>query len=307
MTSPAIRPKLKNIQFPNIITQVIFRGNFMYTFWYYIKNLYLKFIKDDILFLASGIAFNLMICSIPLILIIFSLGGFALSNSATLWNKTVLYVQSLIPVSSERIINNTQAIIRDRKLIGIIGLVGIAFTATRLFASLRTVLDNVFEVTHVRGIIHGKVFDFTMLLLLGMIVVLANMAFTFLPNMLRESVLFKNSVFFLRTILESHSVAIVATFLLTANFIFFSYKFFPSKKINTSTCFIATSIATIFFEISKHIYRHFLSLYPDFNRIYGTLAAIVAMIFWFYLFSLVYIAAAEFAFIHEKRSSSMKQ
>ena len=51
---------------------------------------------------------------------------------------------------------------------------------------------------------------------------------------------------------------------------------------------IATSIAAVFIEITKHLYRYYLTLYPGFNRIYGTLAAIVAMIIWFYLSSLVY-------------------
>ena len=105
--------------------------------WYYIKHLYLKFNKDDGFFLASGVAFSLLICIIPLILIVFSFVGFSLSSSAELWEKLVLYLKSLIPVSSESIISNTQALIRDRKLIGLIGLIAAAFTATRLFAAIR--------------------------------------------------------------------------------------------------------------------------------------------------------------------------
>ena len=43
----------------------------MYSFWDYLHSLWHKMYRDDILFLASGIAFNLLICLIPLILIIF--------------------------------------------------------------------------------------------------------------------------------------------------------------------------------------------------------------------------------------------
>ncbi|MFH1070825.1 MAG: hypothetical protein V1794_14505, partial [Candidatus Glassbacteria bacterium] len=74
----------------------------------YLIKLWNKFIRDDILFLASGIAFNLLICVIPLILIIFAIAGYILSSSTGLWDKVVVYIQNLIPVSSERIINNTQ-------------------------------------------------------------------------------------------------------------------------------------------------------------------------------------------------------
>ena len=275
----------------------------MYSFWYYIKNLWFKFIKDDALFLASGIAFNVAITTIPLILIIFSIAGFAFSSSAELWDNTVLYIQSLIPVSSESIISNTQRWVKDRTWIGIIGLAGIAFTATRLFASLRTVLDTVFEARHTRGIIHGKLFDFMMLLLLGIMMIVANMFIIFLPRFFRENALFNNSVFSMLQVFQSQFVGIVLTFLLTVALLFISYKFFPSKSMDNGTCLIATLITAVVIEITKHLYLYFLRMYPDFNRIYGTLGAIVAMIFWFYISSLVYVVAAEIAFIHEKRKS----
>ena len=263
------------------------------------KKLWGKFIRDDVLFLASGIAFNIVICVIPLILIIFAIAGYMLSSSTDLWDRVVVYIQNLIPVSSERIINNTQRLIEDRTLIGIIGLVSLAFTATRLFASLRTVLDYVFETKHTRGIIHGKLFDFTMLLLMSMIVILTNLTFHFLPRLFRENILLNNRIFSLISLFESQVVGIILTFLLTVGLLFISYKFFPSKKMANDTCLIATLIAAVFIEITKNIYGWFLSMYPEINRVYGTLGAIVALIFWFYISALVYVVAAEIAFIHE--------
>ena len=104
-------------------------------------------------------------------------------------------------------------------------------------------------------------------------------------------------------VFESHLVGTAFTFMLTVALLFISYKFFPSKSMRNGTCLIATSITAVVIEITKHLYIYFLRMYPDFNRIYGTLGAIVAMIFWFYIISLVYVVAAEIAFIHEKRKS----
>jgi len=273
----------------------------MKTIWYYIKNLYSKFIEDDILFLASGIAFSLLICFIPMLLIGFSIVGFSLSTSGELWDKIVLYLEEVIPVSSESIINNTYPLIRDHKVIGIIGLLGVAFTATRLFATVRVVLDCVFEVRHTRGIIHGKIFDFTILLLLGMVMVLANLGITFMPNLRIFDIDLSGNTYSLYTLIESRSFALAVPFATTIALLFFSYKFFPSKRTRTDTCLIACAIAGVFWEITKHLYKYYLTLYPAFNRIYGTLAALVALVVWFYLASIVYVMAAEIAFIHEKR------
>ena len=273
----------------------------MKTIWYYIKNLYYKFIEDDILFLASGIAFSLLICFIPMLLIGFSIVGFSLSTSGELWDKIVLYLEEVIPVSSESIINNTYPLIRDHKVIGIIGLLGVAFTATRLFATVRVVLDCVFEVRHTRGIIHGKIFDFAILLLLGMVLVLANLGITFMPNLRIFDIDLSGNTYSLYTLIESRSFALAVPFATTIALLLFSYKFFPSKHTRTDTCLIASAIAGVFWEITKHLYKYYLTLDPAFNRIYGTLAVLVALVVWFYLASIVYVMAAELAFIHEKR------
>ncbi|MBN2288769.1 MAG: YihY/virulence factor BrkB family protein [Candidatus Glassbacteria bacterium] len=275
----------------------------MLTVWYYIKNLYLKFIKDDVLFLASGIAFSLLICLIPLMLIVFSIVGFSISSSSELWDRLVPYLESIIPISSESIINNTYPVIRDHKLIGAIGLIGVAFTATRLFATVRVVLDCVFEVRHTRGIIHGKLFDFSILLILGMLMVLANLGITFMPDLSAFDIDLSGNTYSIYPLIESRIFALVVPFVLTVALILFSYKFFPSKRTRTDTCLIATAIAGMFWEITKYLYKYYLSLYPTFNRIYGTLAALVAILIWFYLASIVYVMAAEIAFIHEKRTA----
>lgn len=280
----------------------------MYSLWDYAHSLWHKMYRDDVLFLASGIAFNLLICLIPLILIIFSMAGYAMSSSNQLWDNLVVYLQSLLPVSSERIISNTQRLINDRGWIGLLGLVGLALTATRVFAALRTVLDRVFEARHTRGIIHGKLFDFAMLIIIAALLIVANFAFHFLPALLRENLLFNNEVFSITPLLQSRAVGVVFTFLLNGVFLFFTYRFFPSRSVRTDTCLIATSIAVTVFEASKYLYGMFISMYGEFNRIYGTLAAIVVLILWFYISSMVYVIAAEIGFIHEQgRMRSLKR
>lgn len=277
----------------------------MHTLWYYIKNLYFKMIKDNALFLASGVAFNLLISVIPLMLIIFSIGGFAMHTSAELWDKTVQFIQGLIPVSSERIINNTRALIRDRAWLGILGILGVAFTATRLFATLRTVLDVVFEADRSRGVLHGQVFDFAMLFLLGLVLVLSNLLITFVPDIAHLNQLFRGRLPAVESFLGSTPFEVFGTFCLTLILLFFTYRLFPSCKVSTGTSWTASLIAAVVIELTKHAYRWYISLYPDINRVYGTLGAILALLFWFYISSLVYVMAAETAMIRKRRRESM--
>lgn len=273
--------------------------------WYYIKNIAIKTVKDDALFLASGVAFSILICIIPLILVVFSIVGFTLNTSNELWSNVVVYLQSVIPVFSESIISSTRTLIRDRALIGIIGLVMTAFTATRLFAVLRTVLDTVFEVEHVRGLVHGKLFDFTILFTIGTAMAIINIGVTFLPTLEVFHYLVNLSGASGSFMLNSKFFHILFPLPLTMIMFFITYKFFPSKKPRTDTCVIATVIAGLFWELSKNFYRIFLENSSDFSQVYGTLGALMAVLIWFYLASLIYIIAAQIGFIHEKRPANI--
>ena len=275
--------------------------------WYYIKNVAIKTVKDDALFLASGVAYSLLICIIPLLLVIFSIVGFTLNTSNDLWSNVVIYLQSVIPVFSDNIISNTRTLIRDRALLGIIGIVATAFTATRLFAVLRTVLDTVFEVEHVRGLVHGKLFDFTILFTIGTAMAIINIGVTFLPTLEVFQYLVKLGGLSGSFLVNSKLFHILFPLPLTMIMFFFTYKFFPSKKPRTDTCIIATVIAGLFWETSKNFYRIFLENSTDFTQVYGTLGAVMAVLIWFYLASLIYIIAAQIGFIHERRPTSIKQ
>ncbi len=253
--------------------------------------------KDDILFLSSGLAFTFLLYTIPLILLIFALAGFTLTNSEQLWQNTVLYLQSLIPVSSERITSNARAIIDDRQWLGAIGLAALALFSSRLFASLRTALDTVFEAPHERHPLRAKLFDLTVMLSLVLLVVTVNLAFSLLPALLSHRFGDRLGLGFLRSFIEARRVLEAGTFLVTAGLIFITYKFFPAKRPRTATCLVATAIAAVLIELTKIGYRYYLSAYPSFNKVYGTLGAFVILVFWFYISSFVYILAAEAAFV----------
>ena len=55
----------------------------------------------------------------------------------------------------------------------------------------RQVLDVVFEADRSRGVLHGQVFDFAMLFLLGLVLVLSNLLITFVPDIAHLNQLFR--------------------------------------------------------------------------------------------------------------------
>jgi membrane protein len=120
--------------------------------------------EDNIFFLASGVAFNILLAFVPFVLLLVSgLGYFLdLSPAASLSRISVL-VDRLLPAESSRMGGVIMALmneaIRVRGTVGIVSAVTFLWFSTRLFGSLRAVLALVFDLDRDRGIVDGKIFD----------------------------------------------------------------------------------------------------------------------------------------------------
>ena len=84
------------------------------------------------LFLASGLAFTLVTCLIPVLFFMVSLAGFVLSRKAA--SEVVLtQLSDLVPVYKEELHEILAQIIRRRSLSGILGTAVLLIFASQLF------------------------------------------------------------------------------------------------------------------------------------------------------------------------------
>ncbi len=128
-----------------------------------------KLEADNIFFLASGLAFNLLICFIPLLLVILSILGFFLYSSQEITEHLRIYLGKMLPQASPKITADIMHLIKTRKLVGLIGFLGLLWAATRLFSSIRTVLDKTLEVTWPHGYLKEKMVDLFMVFVSGLL------------------------------------------------------------------------------------------------------------------------------------------
>src|SRR4030067_3073286 len=112
------------------------RGRFQFL-WAILK----KFDSDHGFFLSSGITFSLLICLIPLLLLLLALLGTYLYSDREVLNHIRHYLERVVPSLDPRIMNNLLKIVRDRKIVGILGIAGLVWTSTWAFSSIRISLD----------------------------------------------------------------------------------------------------------------------------------------------------------------------
>ena len=261
-------------------------------FWSALK----KFDRDHGFFLSSGITFNLLICLIPLILLLLALLGTYHYSYREVLSHIRRYLENAFPSPDPRIMNNILRIIRDRKIVGVVGIGGLVWTSTWVFSSLRTALNVVFQAREGRGILRGKGIDLLMILLAG-IFLLLSMVFTSVMTFVQGYRFspFLNMVPIIRFILKY-----VIPFLFTFWMCFLIYKIIPNKRIHFKTALQAAFFTSLLWEAAKHLFAWYVLHLGKFSMVYGPLSALAIFFLWIYYSSVILILGGEVAFLLDR-------
>ena len=108
------------------------------------------------LFLASGLAFTLLTCLIPVLFFVVSLAGFVLSRRAA--SEIVLaQLSEIVPVYKAELHDILAQIIRRRSLSGILGTAVLLIFASQLFAHGAPRAERRLRLHRRSGFVHGVI------------------------------------------------------------------------------------------------------------------------------------------------------
>ncbi len=266
-------------------------------FWSVLK----KFDSDHGLFLSSGITFNLLLCLIPMSLLLLAIVGTYLYSDREVLNHIRRYFENAVPSLDPRIMRNILRIIRDRKIVGILGIGGLIWTSTWVFSSLRTAFNMIFRVEKDRGILQGKAIDLFMILLAGIFLLM--------------SMIFTSGITFIQSNRFSHLLAMGQTlrfilkyiipFLFTFWMCFLIYKIIPNRKIYFKTALQAALFTSLLWEVSKQLFGWYVQHLGRFSMVYGSLSTLAIFFLWIYYSSAILLLGGEVAFLLEKRGDGI--
>jgi membrane protein len=259
-----------------------------------------KFQRDNAFFLARGIAFDIVVCLIPAIFLLFILFGFLFESPQKTIQFMSSYLKSMIPFSSQQVLRSLFSVVKVKKVLGIVGVIGLLWTLSRVFGSIRTVLDTVFQVKEGRGLIQAKLFDLKMMFLSSLFflgTVLITSIFSLLKKISGNFLEMK----FLYLGMPGELINIFLAFSFTLLLFFCLYKFIPYGRTLTKTAFAAALITSILWEIAKHGFRYYLFGVVDLGQVYGSFGLLFALIFWVYYSCIVFILGAEIGWVLEHK------
>jgi membrane protein len=235
---------------------------------------------------AASIAFFTIFSLFPLLLVLVAIGSFIL-ESDEIQRQILDIVRLTIPISPELVLNNIEQVLEERSTIGLVGLIGLAWSASGVLTTLVRNIDRAWPIARPRNFFQNR------LVALGMIAALiALLGITSLTNTIL-SFLQGIDVPILADDPFWRTITTVLPFIF-AFFIFLGiYRWVPNTFVPWKSAFWAALVAAIAFEITSGAFSWYLqSGLAQYRLVYGSLGTIVALMFWIYLNCLIIIFCA---------------
>jgi membrane protein len=272
--------------------------------------------EDNVLFLAGGIAFNILLAAVPFVLLL--VWGIAailplLHKEPVEANALVVrYLDRVLPAQAESS-GPTHRIIEDilshHAQLGIWSAVGFVWFSTRLFGSLRTVLASVFDIEQERGIIQGKIFDIKITILSTILITANTLISTYVLIATKSSREALEALGIRKDVMGEASAwgtHLVGTALLALMF-FALYKFLPIRRVRTKTAWVAAGFTSLMFELAKVAFNVYVSSFNPGSLYTGAAAAVVVVVIWVYYAALIFILGGEVGQVYELRRTRKRQ
>lgn len=281
----------------------------------YLKRIWDNAAEDNVLFLAGGIAFNILIAAIPFVLLMVSGLTYLLPAVTDLTPAQAVhdFIDRMLPVQSatagQWVHTVIDDVIKTRTSVTVWSAFLFAWLSTRLFGSLRSALADVFDIEHERSIIQGKIFDFQITLVSTILFVASTLVTGYIAlattrglTALQEAGLRQDVM----TDLE-YWIGRALSFVFITMMFFALYKYLPIRKVRTRTALLAGVFSGLLFELAKYVFRLIiLGLNPQ--SIYtGTIAALVIIVVWVYYAALIFLIGGEVGQVYELRRTRRLQ
>lgn len=259
--------------------------------WLIPRESFRAFFIHNGLFLASALAFNLLLYFIPLSLLMVSLLGYTVLDSEQALNEVQGVLKAFLPGSQKAIAENLSTIVVNRGLLGLFGFVSFFIFSTFLFGSIRTVLNRVFQVAQDRPLLHGIGVDLLMMILTALLLLLAMGATWFLT--LAGAFVERYPGWGVLTQPGLEILGRVIGLAVTVLLLYVLYRFPPAVTISPRGAIVASVTGTVLFQLVKWGFAWYVAMAAETAELYGLLGGMMFLFMWLYYASAIFVFGAE--------------
>jgi membrane protein len=239
---------------------------------------------------AAAIAFYGLLSFGPVILVVLAIGGLVLSGQADLMATIKENLTVLFPAAHNELLDQLTSFVAKSKVFGLVGVVGLLWSGSRVFASLDISLNEVWRVAQTRPYWRHRLLAMGLVPLL-LLVFMSSMAITSVYSLITGSQWASNSGLSELPLIADVIRYVIPPILSWAIF-FGLYWFLPARRIPARSAIIGSAVAAALWELAKLIFDVFLRNFGRMDTVYGTAAGIVILMLWFYYSAMTFLVGA---------------
>ncbi|MBM3959418.1 MAG: YihY/virulence factor BrkB family protein [SAR202 cluster bacterium] len=241
-------------------------------------------------YMAAAISFYSFFSVFPLFIATVAFMGWILgSNRVSDWLVTEIPKQ--LPVGQE-LIAGVLRTVDEQKIIGSVVALGALFWAsTAVFGAIRKSINNIWGIRRTRPFLQERLMDFSLMFGASSLLLLSIFTTTF-PDAIQRFLnnLFQDGAPFVagflgRIAIAMPWIAVFPTFLIL-------YKWLPNTRVRLREAWLPAIAAGAVFELATVAFVEFLRTFPATLDLYGAVSAVLALLAWVYVSSIILLAGA---------------
>lgn len=240
---------------------------------------------------AASIAYYALFSLFPLLIFLVIIGSTVLEIDQV-QSQVLSFVGEVFPASKELVADNIQQVLRLRGAVGIIGIVGLLWSATAVFSALVRNINRAWHTAGPRNFLMGRLIALSMVGVLLVLLLLSFLAATVIRLLSQFEILLWGGIPVTDTSswsILSRMIPWILTFLIFQGL----YRWVPNTEVKWSEAFWGALFATTAWEITKTGFGWFISSGLTNQRlVYGSLGAVIALLLWVYLSGLIALLGA---------------
>lgn len=255
----------------------------------FIKSLIFRYIDDEISAMASQLAYSLLLSFFPFLILLLTILGYSSLKS----ENVLAMLSSILPVGIFKLINKTVVEIVDIKRADLLSLSMITtiWTASNGFNAVIRGLNKAYDEKEERP--YWKVQFTSILCTIGlaliMIIVLALLVFGEIGgNFLIKHFNYPNLIEYLIDFARYFIGLLVMLIVFNA-----VYKYTPSKILTWKETFPGAAFTTVGWTLTSFGFSYYVNHFGNYSKIYGSIGAIIALMSWLFLSSVIILIGGE--------------
>lgn len=261
---------------------------------YYIKGVFRRIHDEEVTLMASGIAFNGILCSLPLFLLFTSFLGIMLKNSTLAIQQIYEIVDSVFPAKpyAANIKDILRQVVGDmiayRTSFGLFGAGVLIWTGTSLFSAIRNALRHVFRIKSAKNLFISILEDIVWVFVAGVLFVALNFVtwiYSLVQLLIRALPMLKDIDFGM----FGAAIPVAASSGLTLLMFFIVYRFIPDVRPPSEVAWLSAVTSTILWTVVGRLFGWYLAEFHSFGRLYGTYAFLLVLLVWIQYSSFVFV------------------